>query len=108
MSTAKITVRYQRGIPPVVNDRSLIDTFHAVFGETFGAERIRDSHMSMGAEDFARYLDHTQGALVRLGVGFGDQHLDLHSASFDIDESAIEMGIAAAAAGIIGLIERPD
>jgi len=106
ISGAKITMRYQRGIPPVVNDRGLIETFQRVYGESFGAERLRDSHMSMGAEDFARYLDHTRGALVRLGVGFGDHPLDLHSASFDIDESAIETGLAAAAIGLLGLVER--
>ena len=58
----------------------------------------------MGAEDFSRYLDHTRGALVRLGVGLPNRPTDLHSASFDMDESAIEIGIAAAVIGLLGMI----
>lgn len=106
VSGAKITVRYQRGIPPVVNDRTMIDVFRGLYTATFGSDNIRDSYMSMGAEDFARYLDSIPGTLVRLGVGFGDRSLDLHSASFDMDESAIETGIAAAAVGVLGLIDH--
>ena len=104
-SGAKITVRYQRGIPPVVNDRGLIDAFREQFVPAFGADQIVESHVSMGAEDFARYLDYTRGTLVRLGVGIDGQSLDLHSATFNMDESAIEVGIAAAAIGSLSLLE---
>ena len=103
-SGAKVTVRYQRGIPPVVNDHEMIDGFRKRFVTVFGAAPIVDSHTSMGAEDFSRYLDHTRGALVRLGVGIPKRMTDLHSASFEMDEDAIETGIAAAAIGLLGMI----
>ena len=103
-SGAKVTVRYQRGIPPVVNDHEMIDGFRKRFVTVFGAAPIVDSHTSMGAEDFSRYLDHTRGALVRLGVGIPKRMTDLHSASFEMDEAAIETGIAAAAIGLLGMI----
>ena len=45
---------------------------------------------SMGGEDFAAYLSHVPGCMLRLGVaaptGTGDF---LHSPRFDIDERAI-------------------
>ena len=103
---AKVSVDYQHGIPPVINDPATIDVLRAVYTHAFGRESVRDSRASMGAEDFSRYLDRTPGALVRLGSGLFGQHTDLHSASFDMDESAIETGIAAAAIGTLALLDR--
>ena len=47
----------------------------------------------MGAEDFASYLDHVPGAMVR--VGCTSDHIGgapLHSPSFDIDEESLRIG----------------
>jgi amidohydrolase len=98
-------VQYQKGIPPVVNDPHLIDSFRRDYTAAFGASAIRESYASLGAEDFSTYLDHTRGALVRLGVGIPGRTCDLHSASFDLDESGIETGIAAAAVALLGMID---
>jgi len=103
---AKVSVDYQHGIPPVINDPATIEVLRAVYTHAFGGKSVRDSRASMGTEDFSRYLDRTPGALVRLGSGLADQHTDLHSASFDMDESAIETGIAAAAIGTLALLDR--
>jgi amidohydrolase len=44
----------------------------------------------MGAEDFAYYLEHVPGVLVRIGTGSGpDTRFPLHDAHFDIDERAL-------------------
>jgi metal-dependent amidase/aminoacylase/carboxypeptidase family protein len=44
----------------------------------------------MGAEDFAHYLKHVPGALLRVGTFSGPENsFPLHDAHFDIDERAI-------------------
>ncbi len=48
---------------------------------------------SMGGEDFAHYLDHAPGCMLRLGVGFpGEPVRHLHSNTFDINEDALSLG----------------
>ncbi len=48
---------------------------------------------SMGGEDFAHYLDHAPGCMLRLGVGFpGEPVRHLHSNTFDIHEDALALG----------------
>jgi metal-dependent amidase/aminoacylase/carboxypeptidase family protein len=42
--------------------------------------------------------------MIRLGVGRADRTADLHSATFDLDEAAIETGILVGAASLIRLL----
>jgi amidohydrolase len=45
---------------------------------------------SMGSEDFAHYLQHVPGALIRIGTANGpDTRHPLHDNRFDIDEAAL-------------------
>ncbi|MFC1542675.1 M20 family metallopeptidase [Pseudomonadota bacterium] len=53
---------------------------------------------SMGGEDFAEFLQHIPGCLIRLGTGSGPStRYSLHHPCFDIDEEAIRSGILAMA-----------
>jgi metal-dependent amidase/aminoacylase/carboxypeptidase family protein len=67
---------------------------------------------SLGGEDFAWYLESIPGALARLGTrrpGSGDD-FDIHQPAFDVDESAIGIGVrlmAATALTAIGGITPP-
>ncbi|MGA7216626.1 MAG: hypothetical protein WBX20_20670, partial [Terrimicrobiaceae bacterium] len=48
---------------------------------------------SMGAEDFADYLSSVPGCMIRLGVKRrGKKVTPLHTSTFDIDESALQIG----------------
>ena len=59
-----------------------------------GAGALVDTEQSMGGEDFAWYLDDVPGALARLGVRPpGGAAFDLHQGTFDIDESALDVGV---------------
>jgi amidohydrolase len=60
----------------------------------------------MGSEDFAWFLDHVPGALIRLGAGRNQHPVDLHSPTFEIDEEAIEHGIAVGAISLLRLMEQ--
>ena len=98
-------VHYQRGIPPVVNDAGVLSEVEFAIHEVLGTQAIAETHASMGAEDFARFLDLVPGALLRLGSALPDRKVDLHSASFDIDEDAIETGILVGAASLLRLMQ---
>jgi amidohydrolase len=50
----------------------------------------------MGGEDFALYLSEAPGVLFRLGCATDVSRTnDLHSASFMLDEAALQIGIRA-------------
>ena len=86
-------VEYTRGMPPVVNDASSVAVLNAATRAALGPDAVVDTPQSMGGEDFAWYLEHTRGAMARLGVGRPGETLDLHQGSFDVDERAIGHGV---------------
>ncbi len=104
---AKVSTTFETGIPPVINDPRVIAAAHLAVVETLGSDAVAEAQPSMGAEDFADYLETIPGALLRLGVRTpGKAELALHSAVFDIDEGAIAHGIAAGAATLYELSRR--
>jgi amidohydrolase len=87
-------VDYTRGVPPVVNDRAATDVIAQAAGAAVGAAQVTEAEVSMGGEDFAYYLEHVPGAMIRLGTGIaGREPVDIHQASFDVDERAIGHGV---------------
>ena len=99
-------VEYLQGCPPVVNDSNIISIVEDAATSVLGADSIVHTHQSLGAEDFAWFLEDVPGALIRLGTALPDRQVDLHSATFDIDESAIETGILVASATLLRLLEQ--
>ncbi|MBB5870397.1 amidohydrolase [Allocatelliglobosispora scoriae] len=93
---ADASVDYIRGVPPVINDREATALIAAAAATALGSNRVIEAEISMGAEDFACYLEHVPGAMVRLGTGSPsgeDRLLDTHQSGFDVDERAIGYGI---------------
>ncbi len=92
---AEVDVNYIRGVPPVVNDRLATAIIAGAAGAALGADRVIEAELSMGGEDFAFYLEHVPGAMIRLGVGFpgSDTAFDIHQSAFDVDERAIGYGV---------------
>jgi len=82
-----------RGVPPVVNDDVSVRLFRQAATAVLGPESAVPTDQSLGAEDFAWYLEHVPGALARLGVRRpGDEvAADLHQGTFDPDEDAISI-----------------
>jgi amidohydrolase len=101
---AKAKVEFQRGIPPVVNDATVTAEAEMAVAETLGVAAVASTEPSMGAEDFARYLELSPGALLRLGAAPDGRRVDLHSATFDVDEAAIQVGILAGSAILARLL----
>lgn len=102
---ARFELEYHRGSPPTVNDEHVIHTVRGAVNDVLGPDADVDTHQSLGSEDFAWYLEDIPGALLRLGSGIAGRTVDLHSATFDIDEAAIETGIIAGAASLLALLE---
>lgn len=92
---ARYHVNYKRGVPSVLNAPELSQLIEGAAEEALGREHVQIlPEPSLGAEDFALYLNHAPGAMFRLGVGYHDQpNYPLHHPQFDVDESAIQVGV---------------
>jgi len=77
---------YQRGNPPVVNDENATAVMATAARAAIGDEAVLNAPQSMGGEDFSWYLEQVPGSMARLGVRIPGTDLDLHAASFDVDE----------------------
>jgi amidohydrolase len=93
-SGASLRIDYRRGVPPVVNDEKVIEVLRAGVTSALGSDAVTTTEPSMGGEDFGWYLQSVPGALARLGVRtHGSTGGDLHQATFDVDERAIDVGV---------------
>jgi amidohydrolase len=92
---AHAEVRYQRGVPPVINDPSATTLFTAAVRRALGPSGAVPTAQSLGGEDFAWYLDHVPGSMARLGVKHPGQERphDLHQGTFDVDETALPVAV---------------
>ncbi len=77
---------------PVINSHRGYALVRDLATEHLGTERFVELEKpSMGAEDFAFYLDGRDGAMFRLGVG--EERPRLHTCKFDFNDDALETGI---------------
>jgi amidohydrolase len=81
-------------LPGVINDPRITAICIEAARGLVSADKIQiQGRPSMGAEDFADYLTVVPGCMIRLGVGRkGKITTPLHTATFDIDESALLLG----------------
>jgi len=103
-----VDVDFGSGSPPVVNDERLIAHIESTIRSLFGDEAVfHVPRPSMGAEDFAHYLEHVPGALLRVGTFSGPtSSFPLHDAHFDIDERAIASTVMLVAHVLSGHLEK--
>ena len=92
---ASYEINYRRGVPSVQNDLTLTQILEEASREAWGDQYVEIiPEPSLGAEDFALYLEHAPGSMFRLGVGFSDQpNHPLHHPEFKVDETAIVTGV---------------
>ncbi|KJY47626.1 MULTISPECIES: amidohydrolase [unclassified Streptomyces] len=111
MHRAKSEITYVRGVPPVVNDPVVTELLRESMAARLGKDSVEDTEQSLGGEDFSWYLEHVPGAMARLGVHTpgASAKRDLHRGDFDVDESAIGVGVEffTAAALLDGRRSRP-
>lgn len=88
---ARCEVVYQHGAPPVVNDGRVVALVRRAAIEAVGEDRVSDLvQPSMGAEDFAYYLDYAPGVMFRLGLG---DVAPGHTSRFDFADEALPVGM---------------
>ncbi len=84
--------KYKRGTPVTVNDVAVNALVSDVAGSVLGEENVTQLPApSMGAEDFAMYLQKIPGAMFRLGVG--DEMTPLHTPTYNFADDALPIGI---------------
>jgi len=94
VSGASADVEIRVGYPVLNNHPELIKRCHSRAVEYLGKEHVQILEPRLGAEDFAYYTQHVPGAFYRLGTGNPDKGIvsTIHTPTFDIDESALEIG----------------
>ncbi|MFJ5279481.1 M20 family metallopeptidase [Streptomyces parvulus] len=92
---AKSEITYVRGVPPVVNEVTSVELLQTAMIARLGTDSVESTEQSLGGEDFSWYLEHVPGAMARLGVRPPGERTvrDLHQGDFDVDESAITVGV---------------
>jgi len=92
---ATAEVEILKGYPTVKNEASLTEMAWKLADEYRGAEKVSETEMRMGAEDFGFYSQLIPGCFFRLGVRNESKGIihNVHTPHFNIDESAIEIGM---------------
>lgn len=107
-SQTRIDIHFKTGADAVINDARIVEICAQAAGELVGKDQIDTISLpSMGSEDFAAYLTHAPGCMLRLGTA-SDTHSSyfLHSPRFNIDERALALGAKLLAHSVV-LLARP-
>jgi amidohydrolase len=91
----EIDLHIDVGYPVVYNQETFTKKNRRLAEEFIGADEVETTEMRMGAEDFAYYTHVIPGCFFRLGVRNEPLGLTsgVHTPTFNIDESAIEVGM---------------
>ncbi|MEO6490504.1 MAG: M20 family metallopeptidase [Ferruginibacter sp.] len=92
---AEADIKIDVGYPFVMNDEKLSDTAKELAIQFAGIDNVEQTELRMGAEDFAYYSHKIPGCFFRLGAGNKAKGISsgVHTATFNIDEHAIENGM---------------
>jgi amidohydrolase len=93
---AAIDLHIDVGYPTVYNNEVLNEKAKSLAAEIMGSTNIEETEKRMGAEDFGYYSQVIPGCFYRLGVMNQAKGITsgVHTPTFDVDENAIEKGMA--------------
>jgi len=101
---AEAKVQFREIVPPVNNDFGINKVLRESSISLLGHQNVIELQKpSLGAEDFAEFLNEVPGAMFRLGVSGKQGCSPLHSSEFDPDERAISVGIKVITESIVKL-----
>ncbi|HEY6160199.1 MAG TPA: M20/M25/M40 family metallo-hydrolase, partial [Bacteroidia bacterium] len=91
--TCEFTI--ENGYPFLVNDEALTSLSRQAAEDYLGKENVVTLDRRMTAEDFSFYSHHVPACFYRLGTGNKAKGITsgVHTATFDIDERALETGM---------------
>ncbi len=92
---AEIDIHIDVGYPVVYNNEKLNSIARGKAEEFMGRENVLETEIRMGSEDFGYYTQLIPGCFYRLGVMNVEKGIvsGVHTPTFNIDESAIEIGM---------------
>lgn len=92
---AEIDLHIDVGYPAVYNHEALNENVRQQATLFVESDRVQETEIRMGAEDFGYYSQVIPGCFFRLGVGNVNKGITsgVHTPTFNIDESAIESGM---------------
>ena len=92
---AEIDLHIDIGYPCVYNNERLHDTAWTLAQQYMGVPHVKETELRMGAEDFGFYSERIPGCFFRLGTANAENGITagVHTPKFDIDESAIRIGM---------------
>jgi len=94
-SGVSITVRIAEGYPVLVNDDKLTAKAVSLSKELLGDESTELLDLRMSSDDFSFYSSIAPTLYYRIGIRKKDSDIKkLHTADFDLDEDALEKGVA--------------
>lgn len=89
-----VELEHVRGVPPVVNGEIETTLLEIAARTELGEDSVMLVEQSMGGEDFAWFLQHVPGAMMRLGTRApGGTSYDLHRSDYIPQEEAIACGV---------------
>lgn len=92
---AEIDLLIDVGYPSVYNHEGLHRSAWELAEAYMGKDKVEETELRMGAEDFGYYTRHIPGCFFRLGTGNAAKGISagVHTPVFNIDESAIRIGM---------------
>ena len=106
---AKANINFKSIAPPVYNDPELTNLLSDCAMNFMDKEDIVFlENPSLGAEDFAFFLQDVPGTMFRLGVAGEQGCAPLHSGYFSLDERSLELGIKILSQTIVMASKSPQ
>jgi amidohydrolase len=104
---ASADVTFHMHYPPTVNDPAMAELLSGAGRTALGPDAVGVVDPVMAAEDFSFVLERVPGAMLSLGVrspGW-DEPRPVHTARFDVDESALPVGVACMASVAVEFLD---
>lgn len=90
---AQMELRYERRYPPTINAAQETEIAAAAAASLVGEGNVRrDLLPSMGAEDFAWFLENKPGAYIWIGNGTAENGGMLHNPHYDFNDAILPLG----------------
>jgi len=89
------TLRIEKGYPFLVNNEAFTEACSSASKNYLGEEKVEKLPLRMTAEDFAFISQKVPSCFFRLGTGNKEKGITsgVHTATFNIDEKALEIGM---------------
>jgi amidohydrolase len=90
---AEMQLRYEPRYPPTINSAPETEIAATAAASLVGEDNVRrDMLPSMGAEDFACFLEKKPGAYIWIGNGDAEHSGMLHNPNYDFNDTALPLG----------------